>query len=293
MSMEFKKSPFVWAFLAILAIGTLWNSKPFFADFFADTGAGNPTQEAIRHKLKRESESFSSLKFELVDPEEAPEKMRDLVVLGYHIMLETPKYAKGYVGELTELSCTNCHFAGGNTTGGKNGGISLAGVAAKYPHYDDRVKKVIDLPTRINYCFEKSLNGKALPLDSKEMLALVSYLHNISSHFPLYDNVPWLGLKRLESSHQSDPAAGQRVYEASCAMCHGNDGQGQRYQDDPTANVPPLWGEHSFNAAAGMNSQKTLESFIYENMPYTDAGLTVEQAIDVAAFIIGKPHPGH
>ena len=250
----------------------------------------SPTKKAIAKKLKDQDESFKNLKIDIIGPSEAPEGLKDLVVLGYHIMIETPTYVKGYVGD--RLSCTNCHFAAGNKLGGeKNGGISLAGVAAKYPNYDERVKKVLNLPERINNCFEKSMNGKPIPLNSKEMLALETYLFWISQHYPIYEKVPWLGLPALSIQQKPNTEKGSQVYNTYCAMCHGSDGNGQRYQDNSLANVPPLWGPNSFNDAAGMNIHSILSSFIYYNMPYTDAGITEEQAIDVASFILSKPRP--
>ena len=182
------------------------------------------TEGLINKDLSEEHESFSHLDFNLVDPNQAPASIKDLVMLGYKIMLETEKYASGYAND--HLSCTNCHFSGGITTGGERGGISLAGVAAKYPHFDKRFKKVIDLPQRINNCFLRSMNGKALPLDSHEMLALVTYLHSISHNFPIYTHVPWLGLEPLSIKYDPDKEKGAKYYTMYCALCHQENGEG-------------------------------------------------------------------
>jgi len=45
--------------------------------------------------------------------EDAPEKIRPMVMLGYKIMTETKKYAPEYVGN--DMACTNCHFDGGRS----------------------------------------------------------------------------------------------------------------------------------------------------------------------------------
>lgn len=237
---------------------------------------------AIEHKQKKEKATIDS--FELADPAQAPASIRESVRLGYKLMLNTPQYASNYVGD--RLSCTNCHFAGGDTTGGKNGGISLAGVAAIYPKYDNRSGQVIDLPTRINSCFERSMNGKPVRLDSPEMVALVSYLHWISRGVPIYQQVPWLGLSRLKSAHKPDAENGGAIYAEQCALCHGKEGQG-----DVRSEIPPVWGPKSYNDAAGLNNEATLASFIYYNMPYTDATLTVSEALDVASYISQQPRP--
>ena len=189
---------------------------------------------------------------------------------------------KGYVGD--KLSCTNCHFAGGNTSGGPQGGISLVGSATKYPGYDHSDKKVISLADRINNCFSKSMNGKPLPLDSQVMMALVTYLHWISKDLPIYGNIPWLGLQKLTSTHVPNANQGKVVYEKYCALCHRKDGQGGE-------NNPPLWGTASFNDAAGMSQLPTFAAFVYWNMPYNEATPTLseEEALDVAAYVLSRP----
>lgn len=253
---------------AILAI--LW---------WAKVGTDVPTQTYINKKLARENETFKRLHFDLVDPNEAPNGIRPMARLGYQVMIDTQTHAKEYAGD--KLNCTNCHFAGGDTTGGAGGGISLAGVAAKYPTYEERFKKVIDLPARINSCFERSMNGKPLPLDSELMLALVTYLHWISKDMPIYAEIPWLGLKPLKTTHVGNPTQGEKTYKLYCALCHRDDGQGGK-------NNPPLWGPGSFNKEAGMAHAPALASFIFWNMPYqaTTPVLTEDEAMDVAAFIL-------
>lgn len=245
-------------------------------------GKSNFIENAMRSKLKKESFTHDEIQFELVDPGEAPQSIRALVEQGYQIMLNTPANIENYSG--AAMSCTNCHFAGGNTTGGKNNGISLVGVSAVYPRYNPAVGDVETLPERINNCFERSLNGKAIPVDSKEMKALLTYFQWISRDIRIYNHVSWLGLPILESTHIPNAENGKIVFETYCAMCHGKDGNGESNN-----NIPPLWGPRSFNAYAGMNNQRILSSFIYYNMPYDDAGLTQEQAIDAAAFIAKQP----
>ena len=122
-----------------------------FLIFAGNSGNENPSQTWINHKLAREAETYKQLQFNLVDPNNAPESIQKLAMNGFEAMVDTKKVAPDYVGN--ELSCTHCHFAGGNTTGGAQGGLSLAGVATKYPTFDQRLGKVIDLSERINNCF--------------------------------------------------------------------------------------------------------------------------------------------
>lgn len=245
-------------------------------------GSQNPSQTYLDRKLTREQKAFSDLGFNLVDPAQAPRDIRSMARRGFDIIVDTQTHAKPYCGD--RLNCTNCHFAGGNTTGGSQGGISLAGAATKYPSYDASLQRVIDLPQRINNCFTRSMNGKAVPLDSDLMLALVTYLHWISKNLPIYAPIPWLELKPLQQQRQGDAQQGQRVYAVYCALCHRDDGQGGQ-------TIPPLWGDGSFNQSAGLNQESKLASFIYWNMPYMDTTpvLTEEQAQDIAAYILAQP----
>lgn len=249
-----------------------------------NTGNDNPTQIFIERKLAQENKVYKDLQFDLVDPAKAPESIQELARFGFEAMVNTKKIAPEYVGN--DLSCTHCHFAGGDTTGGAQGGFSLAGVATKYPAFDVNFNKVIDLPTRINSCFLKSMNGKALPLDSQLMLAFVTYFQWISKNLPIYATIPWLGIPALSSSHVGNIEQGKQVFDTYCSLCHKEKYIGEIYP-------PQLWGNGSFNDAAGMSKIPKLASFIYWNMPYSDRTpiLTEEQAIDVAAYILSKPRP--
>ncbi|CCB86057.1 c-type cytochrome [Parachlamydia acanthamoebae] len=220
----------------------------------------------------------------LLDPEMAPENIKPLVMQGFRILFDTKKHAPQYAGD--EISCTNCHFNCGNTFGGENNGISLVGVTKKYP------RAILDNPhytleERINACFTKSLNGKPVPLKSKEMKAMIAYLEWISKG--VSNQAPWLGLKKLRSHAIPNAEKGNALYQQHCAACHGKDGEGQLRPDN--LKYPPLWGNHSFNQAAGMNDLPTLAAFIYDNMPYQEPRLTVEEVLDIAAYITSQPRP--
>lgn len=242
-------------------------------------GNENPTQLVLQRKLSRERDVYSKLDLSLVDPAQAPPQIRNLVEEGYQIIIDTQKNAKAYVGD--RLNCTNCHFAGGNTTGGVQGGISLVGTAAKYPTFDRSMKRVINLEERINNCFRKSMNGKKVPVEDPIMLALVTYLHWIAKDLPIYGEMPWLGLNMLSTTYQGSPSEGKKIYNIRCSLCHHEDGQGDK-------NAPPLWGKGSFNRKAGFNNPDLLSAFIYWNMPYFENTpiLSEQEAKDVASYIL-------
>ncbi len=274
------KMPMSWT-IGVLSIFAALLALPFLGELYLNVSP-SPTQIAIKRKLDKESDHKEKLLFHLLDPEQAPSGIHDIVMYGFHIMTDTPKYASEYIGD--KLSCTNCHFSAGNTTGGENGSISLAGIAAAYPNYNARSKEVTTLAERINGCFKRSMNGRPLPLNSPEMDAMVTYLHWISKGFPIYQEIPWRGLRSIKSSRAPDPASGAKTFQAKCALCHGKNGEGG-------IRIPPLWGPTSFNDGAGMNKIDTFAAFIYANMPYEDPSLSEEEAYDVAAFVTGQSRP--
>ncbi|MCB2187705.1 MAG: c-type cytochrome [Deltaproteobacteria bacterium] len=211
-------------------------------------------------------------------PEDAPADIREGVMLGYHILMDTQTYAKEYVGNT--LNCRNCHFNAGR----ERNTLSLVGVAATYPKYRDRQKYVTDLVTRTQGCFQRSMNGKPLPPEGRHMQALMAYYHWISKGLPIYAQIPWLGLKKLAEDHQPDQTTGKEIFSQVCARCHGNDGLGSNI-------APPLWGPASFNDGAGMHKIKNFAAFTHHFMPKSNPTLTVAQAWDVAAYALTQPRP--
>ena len=65
------------------------------------------------------------------------------------------------------LACQNCHLQGGT----QPYAMALIGVWGQFPRYRAREGTVDTLEDRINGCMERSLNGRALPLESREMRA--------------------------------------------------------------------------------------------------------------------------
>lgn len=211
-------------------------------------------------------------------PDEAPDDIRDAVILGYNILLKTQEYAPEYVGN--KLQCTNCHFDAGRA----KKTLSLVGVAVKYPKYRTRSQYSTDLVTRTNGCFQRSMNGKPVPAASKEMQAIMAYYHWISKGLPIYEDIPWLGLKHLDTDYKGDAKKGATVFDKNCQQCHGINGEG-------TLIAPPLWGPGSFNDGAGMSKLENFAAFDHAFMPKNNPDLTVEESMDVAAFVTSKPRP--
>jgi thiosulfate dehydrogenase len=226
--------------------------------------------------------SGGPLKYNPPKLEDAPEEIRASIQRGYNILMDPQKEVPEHVGN--DMKCRNCHFNAGLSEGGKNGGLTLVGTAATYPKYRARQEYSVDLTVRVNDCFERSENGKALAPGSRDMTDILTYFKWISKGIPIYGDVPWLGLQRIESTHKPDANAGKEVYTAKCVACHGADGAG-------TPAGPPLWGDRAYNDGAGMARPETLAGFALLNMPYKNPDLTPEQALDVGVYVDSQPRP--
>lgn len=127
------------------------------------------------------------------------------------------------------------------------------------------------------------------------MQALIAYVKFVGIGSPEGMRVPGMGLKPLpEPAEQPVTARGEAVYAEFCANCHKVDGQGEkRLQPAIGYTIPPLWGDDSFNAGAGMARLDSAAAYIHDNMPfgidYQDPVLSVQQAWDVAAYLVSKP----
>lgn len=271
-------------FIAAIGIGIIyaWASHSRVASLTYNS-------QAFKHEFII-IQAHQLLGFNLVDPEQAPPEIRDSVLRGYRLIMNTPFYAPEFAKN--QLECTNCHFAGGDTLGGKNGGISLVGVTTTYPQFSKRSGRVISLEERIMNCFRRSMNGHAPEADSQIMKDMVNYLHWISKEVEHVKDIPWLGLPVIKNSHVPNAEEGKKLYQKYCASCHHLDGDGGgELSDLEGKTIPPLWGPNSFNDGAGMNTLRVLASFIFLNMPYQQARLTEEEALDIAKFVTEQPRP--
>lgn len=203
----------------------------------------------------------------------------DAIRYGFELIVHTQQYLKGNVGN--SLTCQNCHLGAGRTPHA----APFVGLYSLYPIYRTKNGMVTTLPMRINSCFRRSMNGKPLPYDSKEMTALVSYMAWLSEGIPVGTEIPERGFPRIEPTRPPNPKEGDRLFTAKCAVCHGLD-------SEETAVGPHLWGPQSFNNGAGMARIPTMAAFIKQNMPRDQGGtLTEDEAYDLAAFIATKPRP--
>ena len=209
----------------------------------------------------------------------------DLIRRGKQLATATPKELPDHVGGA--IACSNCHIGAGTTPGA----FPWVGVTHRYPKYRARSATTEDLPRRINDCFERSLNGKALDPAGDDMKAMVAYMTWLSKDVAPDAKLAGLGLTELKAELPADTTRGEAVYQARCQVCHQADGQGMTLPDGTVA-FPPLWGDRSFNIGAGMARQNTAASFVYEVMPLGQGHtLTAQEAHDVAAYFITRPRP--
>ena len=210
-----------------------------------------------------------------------------------HIGPEVSDMSKRYSG--SNMACTSCHV----DAGGRKFGNPWVGTYVSFPQYRGREDAISTTEERINGCMVRSMNGRALPLDSEEMKAMMTYLHFLSTGIPVGAKLEGGGTLRLKAlDRAADPVAGKQVYAATCVACHGDNGQGVRRGKVGDADgylFPPLWGSDSYNNGAGMARVTLAAGFIKGNMPsgvtHTSTVLTDEQAFDVAAFINSQPRP--
>jgi thiosulfate dehydrogenase len=200
-----------------------------------------------------------------------------------------PEYAPG------RIACTNCHLDGGRNFDS----APMAGAYARFPKYLARTGAVIGMADRVNYCFTRSLAGRRLPHESREMQDILAYLAFLSRGVPLgaghrlpgADGLPRIpGTDTMTTPYPGDSARGAGVYAARCASCHGADGAGQEYPNG--GRVPALWGARSYAVGASMARQERAATFIWHNMPLGQPrSLTPQQAYDVAAYVNAHPRP--
>jgi len=224
-------------------------------------------------------------------------------------VIATEEYGKRLLGQTSELlgpdvadpkmrytnsrlSCGSCHLG----TGTEPGTLGLPPAFGHYPRFSGRTGTTTTIEDRVNECMQRSMNGRPLPKNSPEMIAMASYIRSISdrdaatgaserkAHEPPAFRTP---------NRAASLEAGKRVFEQRCTACHGTDGAGLLAAANPIRGYvfPPLWGPDSFNTGAGMHRVLTAARFIKARMPLGRPDLDDEQSFDVAAFINSQPRP--
>jgi L-cysteine S-thiosulfotransferase len=114
--------------------------------------------------------------------------------------------AEGIAGK----SCASCHGDAKTT---------MKGVGARYPLYDAKSGKLVDIEERINLCRSEHMQAPALAWESEELLAMTAYVKLQSRGMPVAVAVDGPAMPFFER--------GKAFYESrrgqldmSCSQCH-------------------------------------------------------------------------
>lgn len=204
---------------------------------------------------------------------------------GLQLANHTYKELPNNVGN--QLNCTSCHLGNGSEAYA----APWNNMPSVYPIYRSRAGRVNTIQERINGCFERSMNGKALDLDSDDMNAMVSYMSWLSQDMPFRVSPEGRGFVKVNKELEPNPETGKKLFAEKCSVCHGADGEGQ-YNDDGTYLYPAVAGDKSFNDGAGMARTYTAAAFIKGKMPFGQGNtLSDQEAVDIAAYFTHLPRP--
>jgi len=211
-------------------------------------------------------------------------------------LIENTSYYLGPQGKIAQITngmnCQNCHLDGGTIPWGNN----YSAVVPTYPKFRDRSGTLESIEKRVNDCLQRSLNGKPIDSLSREMRAIVAYMHWIGDDLPKDKKPKGSGLLELKYlDRAANPDKGSIVYEKKCVSCHGANGEGKPNENGGYV-YPPLWGPHSYNIGAGLYRLSRFAGYVKANMPFLQATyknpiLSDEEAWDVAAFVNSRPRP--
>ncbi|MES1963741.1 c-type cytochrome [Psychrobacter sp. AH5] len=186
-----------------------------------------------------------------------------------------------------QLNCTSFHLANGSEAFA----APWQNMPSIYPIYRSRSGRINTIQERINGCFERSMNGKALDLGSDDMNAIVSYMSWLSKDLPFGVSPEGRGFVKVDKSLEPNTDNGKKLFAEKCSVCHGENGEGQ-YNDDGTYVFPAVAGDKSFNDGAGMARTYTAASFIKGKMPFGQGNtLTDQEAVDIAGYFTHLPRP--
>lgn len=214
---------------------------------------------------------------------------------GRELIANTSEYLgpNGKVKKISNgMNCQNCHLQTGTVPLGNN----YSAAKSTYPKVRGRSGKSEDIQSRINGCFQRSLNGDVLANDSKEMIAIVAYMDWLGQEVIKGETPKGAGIYEVPLlDRAADPVRGKIIYERQCVACHMVDGNGVMKADGSGYTYPPLWGKHSYNQGAGLFRLSRFAGYVKANMPfgatYENPILSDEESWDVAAYVNSLDRP--
>lgn len=223
------------------------------------------------------------------------EKDKEVILYGRNLISNTAYYLgpKGKIAPISNgMNCENCHLEAGTKPFGNN----YSAVASTYPKFRERSGSIENIATRVNDCFERSLNGKKLDTSGKEMRAILAYIKWLGKDVPKGEKPKGAAIIALAFMNRAaNKENGKAIYMQKCKSCHTETGEGKFCANGIKYQYPPLWGEHSYNIGAGLYRLSLFAGYVKYNMPqgaaYDNPQLTDEEAWDVAAFVNSQPRP--
>lgn len=264
----------------------------FYSCNNAEDSEHKETTELANKQTKSDSVIADGELWTIPDTNEIPhDEFGEMVRYGRDLIVNTAYYIgpEGKVGKFlgNKMNCTNCHLEAGT----KPYAFNFYSTHARYPQYRARENKILSLADRVNNCIERPHNGKHIPLNSKEMIAMISYMKWLGEKVPVNENVKGDGPINIDfPKRAADSKNGEKVYIRECLSCHGANGEGKMRADNVCYEYPPLWGDKSYQSGSSVHRLIKMAPFVYANMPnkiasYNNPKLTIEEAYDVVAFI--------
>jgi thiosulfate dehydrogenase len=220
-----------------------------------------------------------------------------LVKYGYTLFTDTANEIGPTVSDPTRrfagnnLACQNCHLQGGT----QPYAMPLIGVWGQFPQYRAREGMVDTLEDRINGCMERSMNGRPLPLGSREMRAFSSYMRWLSTGILTERALVGAGTLRIKEPARAPISAMARNFLPD--MRGATLGwTGATRPNRRGVSVPTALGSRITTSGAGMSRLLTAAAYaMLHNMPigtmFNAPVLTDEDAYDVAGYLISQKRP--
>jgi sulfur-oxidizing protein SoxA len=127
-----------------------------------------------------------------------------------------------------QKSCADCH---GDV------GASMRGVAARYPDFDAKLQRPVDLEARINLCRTTHQQAEPLAYESRGLLALTALIGRQSRGMAIKPN-PDSGLQPFVAAGKALYTQRQGQLNLGCANCH-DDNWDKRLAGSPITQAHP------------------------------------------------------
>lgn len=255
---------------------------------------GNFTEAGKQQALKPKDTTTYWAPPDIADLDQNPNKK--MILYGQDLIVHTSNYygenGKIFKSSTNGMNCQNCHLEAGTKVFGNN----YSAVASTFPKYRARSGAVENIYKRVNDCFERSLNGRAIDTNSKEMQGIIVYMKWLGKDVAKGLKPIGSGFKDLTFlDRAADPKKGREIYSEKCQSCHQQNGSGLMNGEKTAFTYPPLWGDKSYNDGAGLYRMSNFAKFVKYNMPlgasHNNAQLTDDEAWDIAAFVNSQPRP--